>query len=62
MPRNKSVALTLKHNFVTMMPRMNVEFGIGREVFEENAAFHFRLHNPAVDLITEIRMRRENAC
>lgn len=54
------MALAQKHDFVAVVPGMNMKFGLWRQVLEKNSALDFRLHNPAIDLITEVGMGREH--
>ena len=42
-----------------MMLGLDLENGLGRKIFQENAAFDFRLNDAAVDLVAEVEVRRE---
>ena len=48
-----------KDGSIEMMLGLNLENGLGRKIFQENAAFDFRLNDVAVDLIAEVEVRHE---
>jgi len=60
MPRKQHGAFALQNCGIAMMLRLDLQDGIGRQVFEKHAAFNFRLDDAVVHLITEVGVGRED--
>ena len=59
MARDHGGGIVDKNGGIKMMLGLDLENGFRRKVFEENAAFDFRLNDVAVDLIAEVEVGRE---
>jgi len=59
MSRDKRVVITQKHNLITVMLGLNLQYSRGRQIVEEYAPFNFRLHDVPIHFIGEVGMTAE---
>ncbi len=59
MSRDKRVVIAQKHNLVTMVLGLNLQYSRGWQTVEENATFNFRLHDVPIRFIGEVGMTAE---
>ncbi len=60
MSREESFTAAEKNGRIAVMQSLNFKDGRGWEIVQKNSSFDFGLHDSAVDLVGQVRMRSEH--